>query len=283
MLVSIIVPCYNQAQYLPEALDSVLAQTYSNWECIIVNDGSPDNTEIVAKEWIKKDERFKYLKKENGGLSSARNAGIKISTGSYILPLDADDKIGKDYLRLGVEVLNNNPEVKIVYGEAQLFGSESGIWFLSSFSLRQLALENMIYCSAFFRRSDFDLCNGYDETFLHGWEDWDLWLGILRKGGSVVKLPEVQFYYRKKINSMIENLKKNIDEQIQTRKKVFIKHIDLYTELFDDPIITLMNIEFLKGQLNETEKELNGRIENIYKSKRFRIGNFILKPISFLK
>ena len=75
-LVSIIVPCYNQAQFLPEALQSVLEQTHTNWECIIVNDGSPDNTEGVAQEWLVKDSRFKYVYKENGGLSSARNAGL---------------------------------------------------------------------------------------------------------------------------------------------------------------------------------------------------------------
>ena len=83
-LVSIIVPCYNQAQYLPETLQSVLDQTYTNWECIIVNDGSPDATEAVAQEWCEKDHRFIYLKKENGGLSSARNAGLKIAKGDYI-------------------------------------------------------------------------------------------------------------------------------------------------------------------------------------------------------
>ena len=73
--VSIIVPCYNQAQYLDDCLQSVLDQTYQDWECIIVNDGSPDNTAIIASVWTARDPRFKYIYKENGGLSSARNAG----------------------------------------------------------------------------------------------------------------------------------------------------------------------------------------------------------------
>ncbi|MCW2119433.1 glycosyltransferase family 2 protein [Flavobacterium sp. 7A] len=90
-MISIIVPCYNQAQYLPEALQSVLNQTWQHWECIIVNDGSPDQTEEVAKEWIAKDSRFKYLAKENGGLSSARNSGLDMAMGEYIQFLDADD------------------------------------------------------------------------------------------------------------------------------------------------------------------------------------------------
>ncbi len=92
-LVSIVVPCYNQAHFLDETLQSVLDQSYSNWECIIVNDGSPDNTEDIAKQWCNKDYRFTYLYKENGGLCSARNAGISISKGEFILPLDSDDII----------------------------------------------------------------------------------------------------------------------------------------------------------------------------------------------
>ena len=103
-VISIIVPCYNQAQYLPETLQSVLEQDYRHWECIIINDGSPDNTEEVALEWCSKDERFKYFKKENGGLSDARNYGIKHSVGKYILPLDSDDKISKDYTLEAINV-----------------------------------------------------------------------------------------------------------------------------------------------------------------------------------
>lgn len=83
-LISVIVPCYNQAQYLDECLQSVVEQTYPNWECIIVNDGSPDNTEEIALQWTEKDSRFIYIKKENGGLSSARNAGLEIAKGKWI-------------------------------------------------------------------------------------------------------------------------------------------------------------------------------------------------------
>lgn len=89
--VSVIVPCYNQAQFLAETLDSVLAQTHENWECIIVNDGSTDNTETVAMDYCDRDKRFVYHKKENGGLSSARNAGLDMAQGDYVQFLDSDD------------------------------------------------------------------------------------------------------------------------------------------------------------------------------------------------
>ena len=84
-MVSIIVPCYKQAEFLDECLSSVIAQTYSDWECIVVDDGSPDNTEEIMQSWVKKDERIKYLKKQNGGLASARNSGILASNGVFCL------------------------------------------------------------------------------------------------------------------------------------------------------------------------------------------------------
>ena len=88
--VSIIIPCYNQAEFLEETLGSVLKQTHTNWECLIVNDGSTDVTEKIAQQFISKDQRFKYFFKENGGLSSARNYGLDQSTGNYIQFLDSD-------------------------------------------------------------------------------------------------------------------------------------------------------------------------------------------------
>ena len=102
-MVSVIVPCYNQAIYLPEALNSLLAQTYQCWEAIVVNDGSPDETEKVALEYTWKDSRIKYVFKENGGLSSARNKGIELAQGEFILPLDADDIIHPEYMEKAME------------------------------------------------------------------------------------------------------------------------------------------------------------------------------------
>ena len=142
-LVSIIVPCYNQAIYLTECLNSVLNQTYSNWECLIIDDGSPDNTFEIANLFIEKDKRFKYFKKENGGLSSARNFGIKQSFGEFILPLDADDKIHQDYISevvkifvkdetitvaIDLSIVDNNKRSALMY--ACIYGRENAALLL---------------------------------------------------------------------------------------------------------------------------------------------------------
>ena len=105
-IISVVIPCYNQAEFLPETLDSLIAQDYRDWEGIIVNDGSLDNTEEVALTYLKKDRRLKYIKKENGGLSSARNCGIEHASGEFILPLDSDDIIKPEYLSKAIEAFS---------------------------------------------------------------------------------------------------------------------------------------------------------------------------------
>ena len=224
-LISVVVPCYNQAQYLEECLQSVLDQTYQNWECIIVNDGSPDHTEEVAKKWLEKDPRFRYIDKENGGLSSARNAGIKIAKGEWILPLDADDRIGNLYLELAS--LEFNKDYSIIYSEAEFFEGKKGRWNLCEFSVNEMAKQNCIFCSAFFRKSSWEKVRGYDINLIYGLEDWEFWISIIRKvSTNVYKIPEICFYYRVKNVSMIKNL--NTDKRKFALDYISIKHVDFF-------------------------------------------------------
>lgn len=97
-MISIILPCYNQGIYLGEALESIIKQTYRNWEAIIVNDGSSDCTEEVALEYVAKDSRIHYFAQENKGVSAARNLGIEKALGKFVLPLDPDDMIAPTFI-----------------------------------------------------------------------------------------------------------------------------------------------------------------------------------------
>ena len=108
-LVSIIIPCYNAAQFLEETLQSVLDMNYSAWECIIVNDGSTDNSQSVIATYVQQDSRFRCIEQSNAGPSKARNTGIQSSNGIYILPLDSDDLISKKYVSEAVTILENSP------------------------------------------------------------------------------------------------------------------------------------------------------------------------------
>ncbi|CAM2918978.1 MAG: glycosyltransferase family 2 protein [Paludibacter sp.] len=263
--ISIIVPCYNQAQYLPHALQSVLDQTYTDWECIIVNDGSPDNTEAVAGEWITKDTRFKYIYQENGGLSSARNAGITIAEGEFILPLDADDRISTDYVVLAIAEFKKDSCLKVVYCKAEKFGDETGEWLLPRFNLQRLCIQNLIFCSGIYRKSDWKRVGGYDTNMVYGLEDWEFWIAILKDGGNVFRLDSTCFFYRVKGESMITVLNSN---QLQISKEiVWHKHV---------AFIVISN-EYLLNELSRQEKTYEIKL----KSEKFIINLLTQKFFGF--
>ncbi|KAA9036392.1 glycosyltransferase family 2 protein [Ginsengibacter hankyongi] len=248
-LVSVIVPCYNYAHFLREALDSVMAQGYQNWECIIVNDGSPDNTEEVALEYCKKDQRIKYFCKENGGHSSARNFGIKNSLGKYILPLDPDDKIANYFLEQAANVLDNNPTVKIVCFETQLFGESNQIIKMPDYDLRSLLIVNYLVNTCMYRKKDFEQTKGYDESML-GFEDWNLWINILKSGGSVIELPSIGYYYRKKDVSVFNLFLKDKKRVFRDLLTLYNNHVDVYEKYFDSPITLIQENEKMRRVIN---------------------------------
>jgi glycosyltransferase involved in cell wall biosynthesis len=193
--VSVVIPCYNLGEYIDEAIDSVLAQTLSDYEIVIVNDGSDDSvTDQKLKTLVRP--RTRVINTTNQGVAAARNRGIVEATGEYILPLDADDTIAPTYLEKAVAVLETRPTVGIVYCKARLFGEVHGDWQLPEFSLPHLLLDNLIFSAALFRRADWQEAGGYNQAMRTGWEDWDFWLRIVGLGKEVFCLAEPLFSYR---------------------------------------------------------------------------------------
>lgn len=271
--VSIIVPCYKQAEYLPETLDSVLSQNYSNWECVIVNDGSPDNTEEVARCYLEKDPRFKYVKQENRGVSSARNSGIANSNGEFILPLDSDDLIAPSYLEKCIDRFISSPETKLVYCKAEKFGKEKGIWDLPPYHYDSFIWDNCIFCSAMFKRIDYEITGGYNENMVNGNEDWDFWLTFLKKDDVVYRIDEVLFFYRVKDVSRTTMLTHcfNQENLIQLCKN----HSDIYDPYKERVVLYHKQVQELSA--------LNEELDRVRHSRAFRLGKFLLKPFSWIK
>lgn len=249
--ISIIVPCYNQAQYLDEALQSALDQTYENWECIIVNDGSPDNTKEVAKKWLEKDYRFRYIFQENGGVSNARNNGIAMAIGEFILPLDADDKIEKKYCELAINAFSLDKSLKLVYCNSEKFGLEFGKWNLPDFSLQKLANDNMIPCSAIYRKTYWQEIGGYDLKMTSGLEDYEFWINLLKNGGNVFKIDDVCFFYRIKSISRQQNILKN--GKTNLLNYISIKHADFF-------IAQKGNFFALSNQIEDLHNTINSKV-----------------------
>lgn len=200
-LISIIIPCYNQGQFLAESIGSVLDSDFSDLEIVVVDDGSTEaETRRILDTLDYPDTRL--VRRANGGLAAARNSGIAEARGRYILPLDADDRIGPEYIGQAVFALEADPSLGIVYCRAEKFGAESGPWKLPPFSRWRMGLGNIIFCSAVYRRDDWQAVGGYDETIRRGWEDWDFWLSLLEAGRKALCLPQTGFFYRKSPLSM---------------------------------------------------------------------------------
>lgn len=274
--VSVIVPCYNQSEYLSETLDSVFLQTFKNWECIIVNDGSSDNTEKIALEYCKKDERFKYFYQNNQGVSVARNKGIKESCGYYILPLDGDDIIDATYMEKAVKYFENNPKTTLVYCNADFIGVKNGLWQLPEYKYESFIWSNCIFVTALYKREDFYKTSGYNVNMYNGLEDWDFWLSLLDKDSVVHKIEDVLFHYRIKDLSRNVCALKYLDE---LSRQVYINHKHIY-DIYMCDIIKFHNESLFYKKAMEQEQNMRNKMAESF---TYRLGNFLVAPFRYIR
>jgi glycosyltransferase involved in cell wall biosynthesis len=259
--VSVIIPCFNHGRYIDDAVESVLNQTFEDHEITIVNDGSTDEFTINKLKNYKKS-KCKVIHTINQGPSIARNIAIKASSGEYILPLDADDKIGAKYLEEAVKILEKESKIGIVYCDVELFGVTTGKWNLPDFSIDKILVMNMIICSALFRKSDYLETKGYNPNMIYGWEDWDFWLSLIENGKGVYKLPGTHFFYRiNKENTREISLHLSPEKQKYCLKTIYHNHYDFYINKMGNPI------------------EIYSKLNNVLSSKDYKIGRIILNPL----
>lgn len=269
MMISVIIPIYKVEKYLDECIESVVNQTMKDLEIILVDDGSPDRCPQMCDEWVKRDSRIQVIHKPNGGLSDARNVGIRISKGKYILPLDSDDVIDATYAEKAVNYLETHPDTKLVYCRAQYFGDRNDEWQLPEYNFEKLLFGNQIFCSCVYRRRDYDRVGGYNTDMKGGLEDWDFLLSLLDKNSKVYRIPEILFFYRKHGVSMLTDTTKHSRE---LNNRIVANHIDLYYPYLHTVISGSQEIEYL-------QKELNG----IINSNAYKLGNMIIKPFRWMK
>jgi len=186
-MVSVVIPAYNADPWIAETLDSVLEQTFRDFEVIVVDDGSTDQTPELAASY---GDQIRYLHKENGGTPSARNAGIRAARGSYIAFVDADDLWRPEKLEIQMQLFHDDPDLAWVYSSAILFEEQvnqllyrvnQGMKMYAGDILRPLLLSSFI-CSAtpVIRRDVFDTVGYFEESFPHS-DEWDMWLRIAAK------------------------------------------------------------------------------------------------------
>jgi glycosyltransferase involved in cell wall biosynthesis len=249
-MVSIIVPCYNHAHYLEEALNSVLQQSYTNWECIIINDGSTDNTKSVGEAYVNKDPRFKLINIQNSGVSVAKNTAIAEAKGTYIFPLDADNKMHPECLGLCISEFEKKPTTCLVYTEAELFGEETGLWNLDPFDYKSMLKYNMIDNSAMFLKKDFLRVGGYRTNMVQGLEDWDFFIALLYGVGKqqVIKINRPLYSYRVS-NSGRRMTVAYSGGQTDMLDCMVYNNFFIYKEYFPEIFTRIHEYEFLKTMM----------------------------------
>jgi glycosyltransferase involved in cell wall biosynthesis len=202
--VSVIIPCYNTAQFVAETLQSVFSQTYKDYEVVVVNDGSPDTPELerAIAPWR---DRITYIHTENCGLAGARNNGIRASRGELVALLDSDDIWKPNYLAVQVCKLDEDPEADIVYPNAEVFGEGPSTHYLPSkgpVTYTSLIDEScVVMVSVLARRTALQRAGLFDAS-LRSCEDFDMWLRCLKTGSRIIYHREVLLRYRRRPDSL---------------------------------------------------------------------------------
>ncbi|MEU6867453.1 glycosyltransferase family A protein [Streptomyces sp. NPDC046876] len=228
-VVSVVIPCHDYGRYLPEAVSSVISQTFRDWEIVIVDDGSTDNSVDVAEALIAHhpDRRIRLLQQANAGVSAARNTGIEASAGRYILPLDADDVIAATMLEKTVAVLDSDPGVAIASTDVFAFTDDDLPPQAMPFPAysRELLLQRLImfYCSLF-RREAWQTVGGYNEGMRAG-EDWDFWIGCVEHGFDAHHIHEPLFGARNKDTGLHVEAAEN---DLAIRARIVANHPGLF-------------------------------------------------------
>jgi len=264
-LVSAIIPCYNQGQYLDESVSSLLGQSHQNIEILIIDDGSTDEFTIQKLKSIKHP-KIKVIHKDNGHLSSARNFGFQHARSEFVLTLDADDRYHPSFIERTLPIIEQSKNTAVVSSWAKHFGKKQNIKILSGGGIENFLLNNSCTACALIRKSIWFEVGGYDEN-LRGFMDWEFYINITKRGYNIHVIQEPLFYYRASNTSMISGSLKRKPELFQY---IYKKHEDVYSR-------------HTAEILYEKEVEIAQTREKFQKSSAYRLGSFLLWPFITLK
>ncbi len=240
--ISVVIPCFNDGEYLPETISRLMKQTYPHFEIIVVNDGSTDLHTLEVLTQISA-QGVTVLHKENGRMSSARNYGVKHAKGSIIAALDADDYYENSFFEKAIERFSNKPEVAVVTSHIQLFGDFNKVARPRGGNEFNFLFNSECPACAMVRKSCWDEVGGYDENMKMGYEDWEFYIRITKKGWIVEVIPEKLLFYRQTQSSTHKNdtipnrqaiinyiVDKHSDWYLANLKKLIASKQVLYTE-----------------------------------------------------
>lgn len=292
--VSVIIPAYQTAGYIAQALDSVLGQTFRDFEIIVVNDGSPDTPELerVLQPYIKD---IVYIKQSNGGLAQARNAGIRSSRAPIIALLDSDDYWAEDFLATQVRTLAENPAVDVVYPNAFLFdhhkvaGKTYMDIFPSSGEVTFLSLVNrscmVMGPGATIRRRILELTGLYDPELRHA-EDLDLWLRIVKLGGRIVYHRRPVYYLRSRPDSLSRQstqMQASILRILEKMEKLFALSEEEKAAVADARLRITAALQLERGKRAFFKGDVQSAIRDIARANQYKRSRKLSLVLALMK
>lgn len=262
-LVSIIVPAYNASNTILDTIKSIDEQTYTNFECIIVDDGSNDSAELCENisDYLGKD-KYKYFKKENGGVSSARNWGANNASGDYLMFVDSDDKIADSYIEKCLNILKMRSDLALVCTNVQEFERSNNKISHKIVSLKEFIFHNAIFpCIALMRTTDFKRVGGYDEK-LKVCEDWNLYISLLKNNKNYFVIPEYLYFYRKRSDQ--SSLTDQIDCQKISKEIALNRIFDNHKDLYSDQLGSIWNMVEKNNEIIKISKRYSRSVSLIF-------------------
>jgi len=236
--VSVIMPVYNAGRWLGQALTSIDAQTFRDFELVVVDDGSTEARTRTLLDEATRRPGVTVHRTENRGPALARNLAIERARGAYILPLDADDWLEPAFLAKTVALLDADPGLGVAYTWVGLAGAHHGVWRTGGFTVGELLARCTIHVASLFRRALWADVGGYDPAFVESSEDWDLWLGAAARGWRGACVPEVLVHYRRSDSSRERNARRP-GTSARLMRTLVRKHRALYATHLEDAIVAM--------------------------------------------
>lgn len=282
-LISIIVPIFNTEKYLHQCLDSILSQSYENFECLLINDGSTDASASICREYIAKDARFRYFEKENGGVSSARNLGIERSGGgAYITFIDSDDWVEFDYLEvLYSAIIQETADISV--STYRTYEMSKNQWLFHAFKRvehqkvfsRQELFNQLMFLHSFDSSYGFVSCKLVRKSVLAGiWfnesthlgEDMEFWFKLYLIAEKVVFSNRDTYVYRRDLNDSRYATLKHIRSDVQQRLNfiAFLRARGMDTDNFVNALLNTLYGMKMNLELDQLEhREVMRYIEEV--------------------
>ena len=245
-LISVVIPCYNDGAYLPETIGHLKKQTFTDFEVIIVNDGSTDKATLDILDNLT-GEGYMVLHKANGRMSSARNHGVLHARGKYIAALDADDYFDPGFFEKAVHILNEQENVATVTSYIQLFGAINKVSKPRGGNEYNFLFSSQCPAWAMVRKSAWDAVGGYDEKMIHGYEDWEFYIRITQRGWIIHVIPEKLLFYRQTKKSTHKN--DTLPNRASIISYIVEKHKDWYLDKLKE-LITREEVLYKKSRIS---------------------------------